>query len=197
MNFTQQDLIYYTIIVGCCLYLLNPTNLKYKHVHITTSLLLSYFIIFPSKFPVIRRYLYNLRGLLLIYFVLAFKTDPTISLLLFINYLMLVYKEDYEKTKTKQLEGFQNEYAEKVSKGVDNFSYGEYKHDNVKDSEYKHDNVKDNANGRKYISDKQLDIISNNQIGHNLKEISTYRDGYSAQGTTFTMGYNYGDYGEN
>lgn len=194
MNFTKQDLTYYIVILGCMLYFLNPVNLKHKHVHLTTSLLLSYFIIFPSKLPTLRKYLYNLRGAILIYFVIVFQTDPTVSLLLLINYLMLTYKEDYEKSKELRFEAFQNKYVEEISQGVDNYTYDNNQY--VKDSEYKNDNKEDETNGHKHISDEQLDIISSNQVSNKIKEITTYQDGYGPQGTTFTMGYNFGDYGD-
>jgi hypothetical protein len=185
----KQDLTYYLCIGLFMVFFLNPTNLTYKHIHLTTALILSYLILFPSKYPKLRNYLYDMRGLLLIYFVLVFKVDPTISLLLYIVTIMIINQHDYEhdnkKTKNINIEEFN---------GVDNFTYDNRQYQ--PDSEYKHNNQGDICNARKHITDEQLDKISDNNLENSVKEIVTYRDGYSAQGTNFTLGHNYDSYGD-
>jgi hypothetical protein len=191
---TKEDLVYYLIIIGFCLFMLNPTNLKHKHIHLTVALLISYLILFPSKHMKLRRYIYDLRGILLIYLILDFEVDPLVSLFIFILFLMIVYQIQYSNVTYENFTSMNTE-VKKELEPMDN-----YKYDNklyVQDSEYKQDNKEDECNGRKFITDEQLDKISNNKnkdISSN--GIKTYENGYSAQGTSFILGYNHESYGD-
>lgn len=193
----KEELIHYVIIVGLFIYLLNPTNLTYKHVHLTSALILSYLILFPNKHPKLIQYLYNLRALLLVYFIIDFNVDPIISLFLLMTYLIIVYQVKYANVSYGYSETFTNMNTEvkKQLNTMDNYKYDNSQY--VKDSEYKQDNEEDKCNGNKVISEKQLETISSNAIvDGDGKDLLTYRDGYSAQGTTFMMGYNYDSYGD-
>lgn len=194
---TKEDLVYYLTIIGFCLFMLNPTNLKHKHIHLTVALLISYLIIFPSKHMKLRKYIYDLRGILLIYFIIDFEVDPLISLIIFMLYLMIVYQIKYSKVTYGTMENFtsMNTEVKKELEMMDN-----YKYDNklyVQDSEYKHDNKEDECNGRKFITDEQLEKISSNKNeGVSSDGIKTFLSGYSAQGTSHMLGYNYESYGD-
>lgn len=197
MNITKEDILCYTLIIIFVILLLKPSNLRYKHIHLTTALILSYLILFPNKHIEFRHKLYNIRSLLLIYFVIDFSVDPMISLFLFILYLMLVYQVKYEKITytVESVEDFTNINTE-VKKDVvytDNYKYDnkQYQFEN----EYKKDKEEED-NNRKQVSDEQLKNISINELKHDMKEIATYRDGYSAQGTSFIVGSNFDKYGD-
>lgn len=194
---TKEDLVYYLLICIFSAFMLNPSNLKHRHIHLTVALLISYLILFPSKHMKLKKYIYDLRAILLIYFVMDFEVDPLISLFLFILYLMIVYQVKYSKVDYNKPEGFtnMNTQVKKELNHMDNYKYDnkQYKFE----SEYKQDNKEDECNGRKFITDGQLENISSNGIqGVDKKGIKTFEDGYSAQGTTHTMGYNYQEYGD-
>lgn len=194
---TKEDLVHYLLICIFCAFMLNPSNLKHRHIHLTVALLISYLILFPHKHMKLKKYIYDLRAILLIYFVMDFEIDPLISLFIFILYLMIVYQVKYSKIDYNKAEHFtsMNTEVKKELNHMDN-----YKYDNKRynfESEYKHDNEEDEHNGHKFISDKQLDNISCNAItGVDKKGIKTFENGYSAQGTSHTLGYNYEKYGE-
>lgn len=196
MNMTKEDILCYTLIIATIILLLKPSNLKHRHVHLTTALTLSYLILLPSNHMEIRRKLYNVRILLLLYFVIDFEIDPMISLFLMILYLMLVYQVKYENVTYGVPEGFTNMNTE-VKKELG--QKDNYNHDNKQyqfESEYKHDNDEDVCNGRKHITEEQLEKVSRNGIVTDIKEIATFKDGYSAQGTSFVMGSNFEEYGD-
>lgn len=196
MNTIKEDILCYTLIIVSCVLLLKPSNLIYKHVHLTTALILSYLILFPSKHIKLRQKLYNIRLIFLLYFVIDFNVDPMISLLLLMFYMMLVYQIKYESITYNIPEGFtdMNTDVKNTIGKMDNFKYDnkQYKFE----SEYKHGNEEDKCNGHKHITEEQLEKVSRNQIYHDLKEIATFKDGYSAQGTSFVMGANYEKYGD-
>lgn len=195
---TKEDLIYYLLISIFSIFMLNPNNIKYRHIHLTTTLIISYLILFPSKCMKIKKYLYDLRGILLVYFIIDFNVDPLISLFLFILYLMIVYQIQYDRNYTSEHFTNMNTIVKKNLKQTDNYNYDNKQY--IIDSEYKKYNEEDIANGTKYISDKQLDDISNNKTENmdniNVKDSKDNKDKYNIQGTNFTMGYNYNNYGD-
>jgi hypothetical protein len=175
--------------------MLNPRNIKQKHIHFTTAMVISYFILFPSQHPKIKQYIYNVRLLILVYMVLLFDVDPLISLFLMMLYLVLVYKINYDNIQYKYTEPFTsiNTEAKKELLYTDNYEYDASKY--VKDSEYKHYNEAELKMSKKYISDEQLEKISSNQIEQS-DSVKTFKDTYNIQGTSYTLGANYGDYGD-
>lgn len=192
---SKEDLVYYIIIIGFFIYMLNPTNIKQKHIHFTSAMIISYFILFPSQHLKIKQYLYNVRLLILVYMVLLFDIDPLISLFLMMLYLVLVYKINYENVQYKYNEPFAsiNTETKKELLYTDNYKYDGSKY--VKDSEYKNDNQEELEISKKYISDEQLEKISSDQIIQS-NSIKTFNDTYDIQGTSYTLGSNYGDYGD-
>jgi hypothetical protein len=175
--------------------MLNPINIKQKHIHFTTTMVISYFILFPSQHPKLKQYLYNVRLLILIYMILLFEVDPLISLFLMMLYLVLVYKINYDNVQYKYYEPFtsMNTEVKKELLYTDNYKYN--KNDYLKDSEYKHSNEEELEMGKKYISNEQLENISNNQLKQS-DSIKTFNNIYNIQGTSYTLGSNYGDYGD-
>lgn len=183
---------YYISIILFCIFMLNPRNLIHKHIHMTVALLISYLILFPNKHPILKQYIYDLRGLLLIYFVIIFDTDPLISLFIFILFLMIVYQTKYDKAN-EHFTSMNTQVKQELTP-MDNYKYDNTQY--IMNSEYKHNNKEDESNGRQYITDEQLDKISNDKAEDiSSNGIATYKNGYSAQGTSFTLGYNYEKYG--
>jgi hypothetical protein len=127
--------------------------------------------------------------------VLLFDIDPLISLFLMMLYLVLVYKINYENVQYKYNEPFAsiNTETKKELLYTDNYKYDGSKY--VKDSEYKNDNQEELEISKKYISDEQLEKISSDQIIQS-NSIKTFNDTYDIQGTSYTLGSNYGDYGD-
>lgn len=238
------DIVYYLGISVFFIFFMNPTNLKSHHIHLTSSLFLSYLILFPSHLPQFKEYLYQLRFWFLIYLVLDFEVSPPLSLLHYIAFLVVVSQHD--KNQMEMFYG--NESGESgdesgesgetfrnmnIGNGKENLvdfnesrngdegrnegrnedrNGSDFKDETViknaigidlnqelqqlEEKIYKGDNHKEEAKGHQYISDRQLNQISSNQIGRDQPEIRTFTPSYTAQGTDFTHGYNYGDYGD-
>lgn len=204
---TKQDIIYYGFIIFLTLAFLTPRNIKYRHIHMTLCIGLSYLIIFSKKHPMFRQYLYRVRGILLIYFVVNFKVDPTISLLLVMLYLITVYQQKYET-----YEKFTSTYPDVLNTPV-NTNMNQPQNAlvdnnpiNIKklENEYKTDNDDIDIKNSLKMSDSKLKQISSNQISSNQikndgspSDMLTFTDGYSAQGTSYnTTGYNYTSYSD-
>jgi hypothetical protein len=79
----------YIFIGLIMMFLLNPKNLKIYPIQIFTCLLLSYFIVFGKKVSNIMRYIYNLRAILLFYFIYGFNRFPHVGLLIFVFFVTL------------------------------------------------------------------------------------------------------------
>lgn len=84
-----MDYQYYILITLILMFLLNPKNLEIFPIQIFTCLLLSYLIVFGKKYPDIMQYIYNLRLVLLLYFMYGFNRFPLVGLLIFVFFIVL------------------------------------------------------------------------------------------------------------
>lgn len=79
----------YIILALIMMFLLNPKNLEIYPIQIFTCLLISYLIVFGKKQPEIMQYIYNLRVILLLYFIYGFNRFPLVGLLIFMFFVTM------------------------------------------------------------------------------------------------------------
>lgn len=85
----SQTSLYYILVIAIMMFLLNPKNLVIYPIQVFTCLLLSYLIVFGKKYPELLHYIYNLRFILLLYFMYGFNKFPLVGLLIFVFFINL------------------------------------------------------------------------------------------------------------